>query len=246
MARGFDEGNQMWDAMKEVHYQRTIRSIEKGIKNSTDLKMALSSALDSVVTAVKAEAGTFWFYDRDTDGRIRPFAVYGGGDLGNFSLELGEGIAGRVIERGQEMIIEDCVSDPRWQGKADEKTGFVTKSMIVVPLQTSEYTFGCIQIINKKNGAFYDKADLVFVKALAAFAAEMFERLGFIRAQQSKNVNNELSFAALCSARDAQEMEILLRSIKEFADLGIKDQQRALEGMREVYAAFAHNKKRRF
>ncbi len=243
MAKGY-EGSQMWDAMKEVHYQRTIRSIEKGIKNSTDLKSALATALDIVVNAVKAEAGTFWFYERNKDGRIRPFAVYGGGDLGDFSLELGEGIAGKVIERGQEMIVEDCTSDPRWQGKADAKTGFVTKSMIVVPLSTKEYTFGCIQIINKRNGDFYDNVDLVFVKQLADFAGDMFERLGFVATAAKSNEPESLSFAALCAARDAQEMEILLRSTKEFADLGVKNQQIVLSNMREVHAVFARNKKR--
>ncbi len=243
MAIGY-ESNQMWDAMKEVHYQRTIRSIEKGIKNSIDLKSALASALDIVVNAVKAEAGTFWFHDREIDGRIRPFAMFGGGDLGDFSLELGEGIAGRVIERGEEIIVEDCTSDPRWQGKADAKTGFVTKSMIVVPLKMGDYTFACIQIINKTNGDFYDTQDLIFVKALASFAAQMFSRLGFV-AQNSPAVGKEeISFMQLCKAKDTQELEIILRSIKEFADLGVKEQRLVIASMCEVHATFLRNKKR--
>ncbi len=240
-----NETNTMWNAMKEVHYQRTIRNIEKGIKNSRDLKTALGTALDNVVTAAKAEAGTFWFYDRDTDGRIRPFAVYGGGDLGNFSLGLGEGIAGKVIERGKEIIVEDCTSDPRWQGKADEKTGFVTKSMIVVPLKTDEYTFACIQIINKKGGEFYDAQDLIFVKELAAFAAQMFLNLGFIQNKSAVVENTGVTFGQLMARKDALEMEILLRSVEEFATLGVKDQQIVLEKMREVYGVIRRNKKRR-
>lgn len=240
------EANAMWNAMKEIHYKRTIRSIEKGIKNSTDLKAALSSALDNVVTAAKAEAGTFWFYEREKDGRIRPFAVYGGGDLDDFSLELGEGIAGRVIERGKEIIVEDCTSDPRWQGKVDEKTGFVTKSMIVVPLKTTEYTFGCIQIINKTSGDFYDAQDLLFVKELANFAAELFENLGFIRQASNlqKSQDMGVTFAALMARKDIVEVEILLRSVKEFADLGVKDQQLVLQSMREVHDVFLRSRKR--
>lgn len=238
------ETNTMWNAMKEVHYQRTIRNIERGIKNSKDLKSALSTALDVVVTAAKAEAGTFWFYDRDTDGRIRPFAVYGGGDLGDFSLGLGEGIAGKVIERGKEIIVEDCTSDPRWQGKADAKTGFITKSMIVVPLKTTEYTFACIQIINKKGGEFYDAQDLVFVKELAAFAAEMFQNLGYIQKTAVQSENTGVSFGQLMERKDEIEMEILLRSVKEFADLGVKDQQEVLGKMKEVFGIIKRNKKR--
>lgn len=241
------EANSMWDGMKEVHYKRTIKSIEKGIKNSKNLKMALSTSLDIVVTAAKAEAGTFWFYDRDIDGRIRPFAVYGGGDLGDFSLEMGEGIAGKVIERGKEMIIEDCTNDPRWQGKADAKTGFITKSMIVVPLKTEEYTFGCIQIINKKNHDFYDAQDLLFVKDLAGFSAEMFAKLGFVSEGTSQKENTEgLTFGQIVKTKDVVEMEMLLRSTKEFADLGVKDQEAVLLNMREIHAVFKRNKKRRF
>ncbi len=234
------ETNSMWDAMKEVHYKRTIKNIEKGIQSSTDLKSALATALDIVVTAAKAEAGTCWFHDREKDGRIRPFAVYGGGDLGDFSLGMGEGIAGKVIERGKEIIVEDCTSDPRWQGKVDAKTGFITKSMIVVPLKTSDYVFGCIQIINKGNGDFYDAQDLLFVKELASFSAEMFLKLGFVESHGSSKVggSNDVTFVELIGKQQAIEMEIRLRTVKEFATLGVKDQQMVLQKMNEIYTIF--------
>ena len=237
------ESNSIWNAMKEVHYKRTITNLEKGIRESKDLKAALGAALDVVVHAAKAEAGTFWFFDRDVDGRIRPFAVYGGGDLGDFSLSVGEGIAGKVIENGKAVIIEDCTSDQRWQGKADKKTGFVTKSMIAVPLQSEDYVFGCIQIINKQNNEFFDPKDLAFVKQLAEFTAVMFQNLGFIaKGNQSAKVNQEVTFVQLLMEKNVLDMELKLRTIKEFSSLGVKNQQHIISHMKEVYTLFKKNR----
>ncbi|MFI3283658.1 MAG: GAF domain-containing protein [Erysipelotrichaceae bacterium] len=237
------EANSMWDAMKKIVYKRTIKSIELGIKESTDLKGALTTSLDSVVTAAKAEAGTFWFHDREIDGRIRPFAVYGGGDLGDFSLGMGEGIAGRVIERSTSIIVEDCTQDPRWQGKADAKTGFVTRSMIVVPLCVDGIAFGCIQIINKAGGEFFDQQDLNFVEELANFSASMFIKLGFVKGSGFKKTEDDATtFAEIFSHRTELEMEIILRGVKEFSMLSVKDQQIVLLHTKEILKVFSRNK----
>ena len=237
------EENSMWDAMKKVVYNRTIKSIELGIKESTDLKKALTTSLDSVVTASKAEAGTLWFHDREVDGRIRPFAVYGGGELGNFSLAMGEGIAGRVIERATSIIIEDCTNDPRWDRKADEKTGFVTKSMIVVPLCVDGIAFGCIQIINKNKDEFFDQQDLSFVEKLANFSALMFVKLGFIKGSGFKKTEDDATtFTQIFSQRTEREMEIVLRGVKEFSMLSVKDQQIVLSHTKEILKVFSKNK----
>lgn len=231
-------------AMREVHYKRTITNIERAIHDAGDLKAALEAALNNVVTAMKAEAGTLWFYDRYKDGRIRPYAIYGGGDLGGFSLAMGEGVAGKVIETGKATIVEDCALDPRWQGKADAKTGFVTKSMIVVPLKADGYTFASIQIINKVDGSFYDSTDLTFAKDLAEFSAGMFEKLGFIgNGVEWRMDNSSASFAYLVQQKEEDDMEDILFSIKEFALLKDGDQRKVLKYMKKIHKVFADNTK---
>ena len=170
----------IWGAMKDTHYRRTIDAMENAIRKTDNLEAALTTALDMVVGAVHAQAGTCWFYDQFGDGRIHPRAVYGGGDLGGISLLPGEGIAGQVIASGQAQIIADCQSDPRWAGKVDAKTGFRTESMLCVPLSMEGVVFGCIQIVNRTDRMHFDEKDLEFAENLARAAAGLFLKQGML------------------------------------------------------------------
>ena len=83
----------------------------------------------------------------------------------------GEGIAGAVVESGKTTVVKDCKSDERWAGRFDAKTGFVTRSMICVPLLNKYEVIGCIQIINKTDGSLYDDEDVKICKDLAMLTA---------------------------------------------------------------------------
>lgn len=156
---------------KRIDFTQVIWEITKLLQEAESLEDALRSALKQVVTAVGAEAGTIWFYNKRGDGNIYPSFSIGGADLTGMSLRSGEGIAGAVVESGKTTIVKDCQSDARWAGRFDEKTGFVTKSMICVPLVNKYEVIGCIQIINKKDGSLYDNDDVKICEDLAMLTA---------------------------------------------------------------------------
>lgn len=241
----------MWDAMKSVHYQRTIEQLERSIRNTKRLEEALTAALDTVVEVVHAQAGTFWFYDQFGDGRIRPKAVFGGGDLKGFSLLPGEGIAGKVIQTGKSEIISDCQKDPRWAGKADAKTGFRTESMICVPLSLKQIVFGCIQVINRTDKLLYDERDLAFLEQLAGATADLFRKQGLlddylagVDLGEAKGPA-EISFMRVFGAEEEQEMERQLRKIDEFSGLRVGEQEAVLRLAREMWTHFGGKRGRR-
>lgn len=156
---------------KRIDYTQVIWEITRQLQESESLEDALRSALKQVVTAVGAEAGTIWFYNSKGDGKIYPSFWIGGADLTGLSLKFGEGIAGTVVESGKTTVVKDCQNDARWAGRFDEKTGFVTKSMICVPLLNKYEVIGCIQIINKKDGSLYDNEDVKICENLAMLTA---------------------------------------------------------------------------
>lgn len=159
---------ELWDSMKDAKYRGTLEEIQRAIDNNNeDVETTVVKVLEMVCQAVHAEAGTFWTYNKFGDGLIHPRATYGGADLRGVHLLPGEGVAGAVIQNGKPALISDCQADPRWQGKTDAKTGFVTQSMMCVPLAVKEFTFGCIQIINKTDGDLFEEKDLEFECGLA-------------------------------------------------------------------------------
>ena len=156
---------------QKVNYTQVIWEITSLLQESESLEDALRVSLGMVVKAVDAEAGTIWFYNKNGDGRIYPSFWIGGADLTGMSLATGEGIAGAVVERGITTVVKDCQSDKRWAGRFDKKTGFVTRSMICVPLINKYEVIGCIQIINKNDGSLYTDADVDLAENLAMLTA---------------------------------------------------------------------------
>lgn len=175
------ESTEVWLAMKQTKYKRTFEYLHNVLrKTHGDMNEAIKLALNIVCDTVHAEAGTFWFYSKYGDGFIRPRAQYGGKPIGDFFLVPGEGIAGQVVETGEPVYVPNCQADPRWAGRMDEKTGFVTKSMICAPLKNEGQCFGCIQLINKTDNVPFDEKDAELVLALAQEISTDFVNLNLI------------------------------------------------------------------
>src|SRR5207247_4490098 len=79
-------------------------------------------------------------------------------------------IAGWVVEQGEPTVVSDPMSDPRFYGGIDEKSGSETKSILADPMKTRERTIGVIEMINKREGSFDDR-DVRLATALANHAA---------------------------------------------------------------------------
>lgn len=156
---------------KRVSYTQVVWEITRLLQEAESLEDALRTSLDEVVKAVGAEAGTVWFYNSHGDKRIYPSFWIGGADLTGMSLAPGEGIAGAVVKTGTTTVVKDCQKDERWAGRFDAATGFVTKSMVCVPLANKYEIIGCIQIINKKDGSLYNDEDVSLCENLAMLAA---------------------------------------------------------------------------
>ncbi len=67
------------------------------------------------------------------------------------------GVAGCVLRENRPIIIQDVSKDDRCYRGVDEEEGFVTKSMICLPLQTRNGLLGLLYALNKIDGEFTKK-----------------------------------------------------------------------------------------
>ena len=217
------ELNEIWEAMKDTKFRKTLEELKKLEKAcSDDIDAFLPAMINITVKAIHAEAGTLWFYSRLKTGKIHPKAAYGGTEIGDFSLLPGEGVAGKVIETGEPSLIQDCQADPRWSGKVDKGTGFMTKSMMCVPLKAFNGTFGCIQIINKDDGTLFDERDYEFAKSLADEISRIFSEhaetllTGYAT---TKDIGNKEGMNFILNAETEEEFTQYLRHLREYREL---------------------------
>jgi len=86
------------------------------------------------------------------------------------------GIVGQSIKEQKPQIINDVYAHPNFNTKVDEETGYITKTMMVIPIATSEHDMvGAIQVINKNSEKGFSQDDLEHLKLASTYVAESIE-----------------------------------------------------------------------
>ena len=142
-----------------------------------------------------AEASSFLIYDPDR--QVLRFSTIKDDQIGEKAAEslketieipVGEGIAGWVAKERKPLIVEDAQKDSRFFNKVDKSTGFITRSILGVPVLYGDELMGVIEAVNSRNKSCFDSADkdllvsFADLAAVAIFRAKLLEE----RLQQQK------------------------------------------------------------
>lgn len=133
------------------------------------------------------------------------FEVVGGPagkSLRQVRLSAQSGIAGWVVRNGKPLIVNDVQQDPRFDCTVDATTGFITKSMMCVPLIIHRHIIGVIEVLNKMDGSDFTQRDLEAVVSVASTVAMAIENS---RLQQSILDAYRSTIKALAAAIDAKD-----------------------------------------
>ena len=164
-------------ADRKTRFTQAIWQITQQLRDYKVLDNALSACLETIIATLDSEAGTIWLLDKGSN-RLFPVFNHGPVDISGITIENGQGIAGSVVQSGESVITSSVGDDPRFTRSVDEESGFVTRTLICVPLKNAYETIGCIQIINRLDGGFYDQEDLILCEQMASLAAIAIEEKG--------------------------------------------------------------------
>ena len=141
------------------------------VTSSLDPAQIRRRAVEAAVRLVDAERASLLLTEK-RGGRLYFEVALGDGTeaLSRARLVPGQGIAGSVLASCTPEIVADVASDPRQLAGADAATGYVTRSMLAVPLTCRGEVLGVLEIINKREGAFTAR-DLELAAALAGQVA---------------------------------------------------------------------------
>ena len=85
------------------------------------------------------------------------------------------GLAGHVATTGETVNIQEAYKDKRFNKEIDNQTGYVTKSILCMPIRNmSHQIVGVFQVLNKKDGYFTEKDEdlLIAIGSSAGIALE--------------------------------------------------------------------------
>jgi GAF domain-containing protein len=142
----------------------------------------LRSVVEAAVAVYDAQAASLAFHE-PASGRlvIRVAAGPAGAGAVGLSLASGEGIAGYVFTTGQPLAVGDVTADARFDRSAAERTGYIPRSILAVPLLDDEGAIGVMEVLDRRSEDRSALRDLelasVFARqATAAFRAGRVER----------------------------------------------------------------------
>lgn len=176
-----------------------INSMEL-VNSNLSLTTVLDSLMQMVMKIINAEASSILLIDEEKQ-KLRFVAASGKKkeEIKNVTLSLDEGVAGWVATKGAPLLIPDVSYDKRFSFKADQQTGFVTKSILAVPLKLMDRVIGVVEAINKKNGGEFNNSDTRILMTFATTGA-----IGIQKARLYEDLN-DLFMGTLRAIADAIE-----------------------------------------
>ncbi|NJD55949.1 MAG: GAF domain-containing protein [Nitrospirae bacterium] len=187
---------------KRVNDLQMLIDVSAIISSTLDLNELTALVMEKAKHVMRADACSILLFNHKT-GRLE-FDVAMGSDARDgeilkrhVTLGLGEGIAGWVAENCEPVLVEHAARDDRFFSRADDLTGFTTKSLIAVPLLGRGGLLGVAEILNPRERDSFSGHDLELFQALCRQVAVAMENALYHKdALERQRLRQELELAA--------------------------------------------------
>jgi signal transduction histidine kinase len=147
--------------LRRHHHLHALNRISSATSGLWDLDAILNIALDTVLEIFNATTGGILLLHRQT--KKLSYRVYRGLSakyVEQMEMNLGEGVAGKVAETGEPIVLEDIAKDPR-AARLDLVSTEGLGGFISVPLKAKDSVLGVMNIASHVAGKF--SADDMFL-----------------------------------------------------------------------------------
>ncbi|MCC7206490.1 MAG: GAF domain-containing protein, partial [Anaerolineae bacterium] len=143
------------------------------LNTNLSLKPMLMHIMEAACEITEAEAASVLLYNRNTD-ELRFVASNTPGanvdEMLRIPVPLEGSIAGQIVRERRAIVIQDAETDPRIYRSIDKSIGFVTRSLLGVPMPVKGSVVGVLEALNKRGGP-WGEDDLHYLNILASHAA---------------------------------------------------------------------------
>ena len=108
-----------------------FHDVAKALTSSLDLDSILQTIMEKMAEYFQPDTWSLLMVDDQRNELYFAIAVGDAAEaLKNVRLKVGEGIAGWVAKNGEQLIVPDVYTDPRFAKRIDEVTQWETRSII--------------------------------------------------------------------------------------------------------------------
>lgn len=181
-------------AQKQVQHMGLLLRVAREVAAHDNLEDMLRNIVAISAEETGAERGTLFMND-ETSGELYSRIVQNssqGAQVREIRILNNSGIAGQVFGSGIACIENDPYANPHFNRSVDQETGFLTRSLLCVPIRTVKgEVIGVLQMLNKKQGQFTQE-DLHLLEEMTSLTAmtlrnrHFMERMQFVHQQERK------------------------------------------------------------
>jgi GAF domain-containing protein len=168
----------------------------------------LQSIVETARSIFGAKASSIILYDEGADELVFRAATGEGSEgLIDTRFGAGEGIAGFVLRSGEPLVVEDVAQDPRFARHVAERSGYVPKGLMAVPLLRGERSLGVLQVLDRPADARFTVAEMDLLALFgrqAAIALDIVESAAAARRVLAGD-HDAATVARVAEALDALE-----------------------------------------
>jgi signal transduction histidine kinase len=150
--------------------------VAQSMASTFDLGKVLDDTMQLATAVLDASASALMLIEKETGDLV---FEYTHGEMGALlrkqRTRQNEGIAGWVATHGEPVVVNDVHQDPRFSPQVDARTGFLTQSVLCVPIQIRGTIIGVLEALNKRSDAGFDAEDMSLMITTANQAAVAIE-----------------------------------------------------------------------
>jgi diguanylate cyclase (GGDEF)-like protein len=161
---------------KKVFELSTMYRVSTLINGAATYQQALDDCLSHIITVFLAQRGSIMLLTEDrTKLRVESVRLFGQIDSSDddkpktrFELEVGEGIAGQVVQSGEAILCMDCKTDERFKNYDSKNGNKAPETLISVPLIVHGTVMGVVNLADRSTNKPFTDEDLELLQAIAS------------------------------------------------------------------------------
>jgi sigma-B regulation protein RsbU (phosphoserine phosphatase) len=176
----------------------TLHEITRALDSGQNLDALLYYIMEKCKLIMNAEATSLMLVIPETQ-ELEFKIVLGpkSEEVRPFRLPIGKGISGWVAKTGKPVLIPDAYKDDRFDPSFDKRSGFVTRSMLCVPMIYKNKIIGVMTVLNRLDQFSFTENDQVLLTIFASQAALAIENAKLLlEVIEKERLQKELQVAA--------------------------------------------------
>jgi sigma-B regulation protein RsbU (phosphoserine phosphatase) len=176
----------------------TLHEITHALKSTGSLDSLLEYIMEKSMNVMQAEAASLMMViEEDNELEFKVTLGPKAQAVKPYRLPIGKGITGWVAETGEPVLIPDAYKDSRFDPSFDKRSGFITRSILCVPMIYKNKVIGVMLLMNRLDGHPFTEDDKRLFTIFASQAALSVENARLLHAAiEKERLYKELQVAS--------------------------------------------------